>query len=204
MSSVNNFPLHSSYISSFHPTEHILSRGQCVNTCDSTETSRAHGVISREWMPQTCDNTDIVRSAPLFRKPAILAWLANVHNAFFISYMTCFHYIYSELTQLLLSCSKNLTLKMWGSVISYHHQNIYIAPFTDKIRNRYCVLAIPTENKRSSPSRTDIAILISISKSMTMLNWCMDVLLSSTLQNFRATCMVRYRQEEVSPRFSAQ
>ena len=65
----------------------------------------AHDVISRERLPQMCDNTDIVRSAPIFRNFPNSAGLHDVHEIFFVPFII--HLVYNEPTQLQSSDSKN-------------------------------------------------------------------------------------------------
>ena len=103
--------------------KHNLSSDHYVNACDSTDTFNAHSGISRKRLPQTCDNTDTVRSAPVLRKHSISARLSIVHDAFLCQLwslsiwcisdrLNCFHL--APRTQLLLQM--NTTLKMWGTV----------------------------------------------------------------------------------------
>ena len=61
-----HFSISFSYITSFCPIKPSLSSAQYVSAYGSTMAFRAHGVISRERLPQMCDNTDTVRSAPIF------------------------------------------------------------------------------------------------------------------------------------------
>ena len=68
---------------------------------------RAHDVISRERLPQMCDNTDTVRSAPIFRNFPKSAGLHDAHEIFFVPFIICFHLVYDEPTQLPSSDSKN-------------------------------------------------------------------------------------------------
>ena len=83
----------------------------------------AHSGISRKRLPQTWDNTDTVRSAPVLRKFSISARWNIVHDVFLCQLwsvsilcisdlLNCFHL--APRTQLLLQM--NTTLKMWGQV----------------------------------------------------------------------------------------
>ena len=85
------FSVSLSDISSFHPTKHSLSSGQCINACDSVKAFKAHCVVSRERLPQTRDSTDTVRSAPMLRNHSISAGLANVLGL--VSNIICFHFV---------------------------------------------------------------------------------------------------------------
>ena len=97
------------YISSFHPTNLSLPSAQYVSACGSIVAFCAHDVISRERLPQMWDNTDTVRSAPIFRKRPNSAGLANAWYIFAPN-IICFHLVYNEPTLLLASCSKNSIL----------------------------------------------------------------------------------------------
>ena len=77
-----HFSISFSYISSFYPIKLSLSSAQYVSACGSTVAFRAHDVISRERLPQMCDNTDTVRSAPIFRNFPNSAGLDNVLEIF--------------------------------------------------------------------------------------------------------------------------
>ena len=90
-----------------YPIKPSLSSAQYVSACGSTVAFCAHDVISRERLPQMCDNTDTVRSAPIFRNFPNSAGLHVVHEIFFVPFIICFHLVYNESTQLPSSDSKN-------------------------------------------------------------------------------------------------
>ena len=79
---VNTFPPFFPISLHFFPIKSSLSSAQYVSTRSSTVAFRAHDVISRELLPQICDNTDTVRSASIFRKLLNSAGLNNVHEIF--------------------------------------------------------------------------------------------------------------------------
>ena len=113
-----------SYTSSSYPIKPSLSSAQYVNACGSNVAFRVHDVISRERLPQMCDNTDTVRSAPIFRNFPNSAGLHDAHEMF-----CTIHYLfplsvwraYSVAIIWLLRTQflqlMNATLKMWGPVI---------------------------------------------------------------------------------------
>ena len=101
---VNTFPSHSPI--SIHFTRQNIAY-RCVNACDSTDAFNAHSVISRKRLPQTCDNTDTVRSAPVLRKLSISAGLSSVHDVFLCQLWSVSIFEYIGPTQLFSSCSKN-------------------------------------------------------------------------------------------------
>ena len=119
-----HFSFSFTYISSFYPIKPSLSSAQYVSACGSTMTFRAQDVISRERLPQMCDNTDTVRSAPIFRKFLNSAGLDNVDEIFLYhsspvsiycktSLLSCHHLtLRTQFLRLM-----NATLKMWGPVI---------------------------------------------------------------------------------------
>ena len=87
---VNTFPSHSPI--SIHFTRQNIAY-RCVNACDSTDAFNAHSVISRKRLPQTCDNTDTGRSAPVLRKLSISAGLSKQCSwRIFVSIVICFHF----------------------------------------------------------------------------------------------------------------
>ena len=84
--------------------KHSLSSDQCVNKCDRTEAFNAHGVISRERLPQIWDYTDTMRSTPVLKILSNTAGLTNVLSVFL--YQTWCDSIFC--IQLFPSRSKNL------------------------------------------------------------------------------------------------
>ena len=67
-----------------------LSSAQYVSAWGSAVAFRPHDVISRERLPQMCDNTDTVRSAPIFMNFPNSAGLHDVHEIFFCT----IHYLF--------------------------------------------------------------------------------------------------------------
>ena len=119
-----HFSISFPYISSFYPIKPSLSGAQYVSACGSTMAFRGHDVISRERLPQMCDNTDTVRSGPIFRNFPNSAGLDNVHEIFLYHSLSVSIYCITSLlsnhhlalrTQFLQLM--NATLKMWGPVI---------------------------------------------------------------------------------------